>query len=309
LRFFELTEIFYEQIKKEKVFNLWCSAKNKSHAILILGDAIKCLAAAEVALAELMGAQFLGSDLKVKPHTNIDVIEEGTETITVDIIRNLKLSASKKACLLPYRICVINSADRMNVQAQNALLKLLEEPPTDTKFILTARNKNAFLKTLLSRLIKINLTPILPSECKQILIDKFEAEPKEAERLSNIFDGLFSEMLECLTKEDNMKLLELAERAEQDIERSDFYSLAVGLDNILNQEDFVQFLRYLKYILMYHFKFNKRANNIKKIVDVINATLEYLEKNANFGLAVSCFIVMLLQVKMRGDLGIGNFRS
>ena len=304
-----MTEIFYEQIKKEKVFNLWYNAKNKSHAVLILGDAIKCLAAAEVAVAELMGAQFLGSDLKVKPHTDIDVIEEGTETITVDIIRNLKLSASKKACLLPYRICVINSADRMNVQAQNALLKLLEEPPTDTKFILTARNKNAFLKTLLSRLIKINLTPILPFECKQILIDKFEAEPKEAERLSNIFDGLFSETLECLTKEDNMELLKLAEQAEQDIERRNFYSLAARLDNVLNQEDFTQFLRYLKYVLMYRFRFNKRTNNIKKIVDVINATLEYLEKNANFGLAVSCFIVMLLQVKMWGDLGIGNFRS
>ena len=106
-----------------------------------------------------------------------------------------------------------------------------------------------------------------------------------------------------------MELLKLAEQAEQDIERRNFYSLAARLDNVLNQEDFTQFLRYLKYVLMYRFRFNKRTNNIKKIVDVINATLEYLEKNANFGLAVSCFIVMLLQVKMWGDLGIGNFRS
>ena len=293
-----MTEVFYEQIKKEKVFNLWCSAKNKSHAILILGDAIKCLAAAEVALAELMGAQFLSYDLKMKPHTDIDIIEEGAETITVDMIRNLKLSTGKKACLLPYRICIINGADRMNIQAQNALLKLLEEPSTDTKFIFTARNKNAFLKTLLSRLIKINLAPISPFECKQIIIDRFKVEPKEAEKLSNIFDGLFSEAIECLTKEDNMNLLKLAEQVEKNIESSDFYSLAARLDNILNQEDFARFLCYFKCILMYKFKSNKKMDNINEIFDAINITLEHLEKNANFGLAVSYFIVLILQVKM-----------
>ncbi len=292
-----MTEVFYEQIKKEKMFNLWRNVINKSHAVLILGDAIKRLAAAEIALAELVGAQFLSSDFKIKPHTDIDIIEEGTGTITVDMIRNLKLSAGKKACLLPYRICVINSADRMNVQAQNALLKLLEEPLVDTKFIFTARNKNTFLKTLLSRLIKINLAPISPFECKKILIDRFKVEPKEAEELSNIFDGLFSEAIECLTKEDNMKLLKLAKHAELDIEMRNLYSLAARLDNILNQEDFTRFLHYLKCILMYRFKSNKKMDNINEIVDVINITLEHLERNANFGLSVSHFIVMLLRAK------------
>lgn len=292
-----MTEVFYEQIKKEKVFNLWRNVINKSHAVLILGDAIKRLAAAEIALAELVGTQFLSPDFKIKPHTDIDIIEEGTETITVDMIRNLKLSAGKKACLLPYRICVINSADRMNVQAQNALLKLLEEPLVDTKFIFTARNKNTFLKTLLSRLIKINLAPISPFECKQILIDRFRVEPKEAEELSNIFDGFFSEAIECLTKEDNMKLLKLAKHAELDIEMRNFYSLSARLDNILNQEDFTRFLHYLKCILMYRFKSNKKMDNINEIVDVINITLEHLERNANFGLSVSHFIVMLLRAK------------
>ena len=186
----------------------------------------------------------------------------------------------------------------MNIQAQNALLKLLEEPSTDTKFIFTARNKNAFLKTLLSRLIKINLAPISPFECKQIIIDRFKVEPKEAEKLSNIFDGLFSEAIECLTKEDNMNLLKLAEQVEKNIESSDFYSLAVGLDNILNQEDFARFLCYLKCILMYKFKSNKKIDNINEIFDAINITLEHLERNANFGLAVSYFIVLLLQAKM-----------
>ena len=296
MKVFKLTEVFYEQIKKEKVFNLWCNAKNKSHAVLILGDAIKCLAAAKIALAELVGTQFLSPDFNIKPHTDIDIIEEGTETITVDMVRALKLSAGKKACLLSYRICVINSADRMNIQAQNALLKLLEEPLVDTKFIFTARNRSAFLKTLLSRLIKINLAPISQFECKQILIDRFKVEPEEAEKLSNIFDGLFSEAIECLNKEENMELLKLAEQVNRNIETSDFYSLAVGVNNILNQEDFTKFLHYLKYILMHKFKSNRRRYNIKRIVDVINITLEYLERNANFGLAVSYFIIMLLRV-------------
>lgn len=51
---------------------------------------------------------------------------------------------------------IILAADKFNIEAQNALLKALEEPPNNIKFILVTRYKSAILRTILSRLIVVN---------------------------------------------------------------------------------------------------------------------------------------------------------
>lgn len=52
--------------------------------------------------------------------------------------------------------CVVIAGDSFNIQAQNALLKILEEPPSNIKFILITKSKNAILPTILSRMIVFN---------------------------------------------------------------------------------------------------------------------------------------------------------
>ena len=51
---------------------------------------------------------------------------------------------------------IILAADKFNIEAQNALLKVLEEPPNNVKFILVTKYKSAILPTILSRLILTN---------------------------------------------------------------------------------------------------------------------------------------------------------
>lgn len=52
--------------------------------------------------------------------------------------------------------CIVIAGDNFNIEAQNALLKVLEEPPNNIKFILVAKSKNAILPTILSRMIISN---------------------------------------------------------------------------------------------------------------------------------------------------------
>lgn len=59
----------------------------------------------------------------------------------------------------PHRLCVIVDAERMNVQAQNAFLRTLEEPPPRTLFLLLSEQPQQFLETILSRVIRLSLIP------------------------------------------------------------------------------------------------------------------------------------------------------
>lgn len=52
--------------------------------------------------------------------------------------------------------CIVIAGDNFNIEAQNALLKVLEEPPNNIKFILVAKSKNVILPTILSRMIISN---------------------------------------------------------------------------------------------------------------------------------------------------------
>lgn len=77
--------------------------------------------------------------------------EKNGGAIKIDQIRELQSSAYLTPQRSPYRVIVIEAADRMNVASSNALLKILEEPAKHTLFILVAQQLSTILPTILSR--------------------------------------------------------------------------------------------------------------------------------------------------------------
>ncbi|WP_133129794.1 DNA polymerase III subunit delta' C-terminal domain-containing protein [Legionella yabuuchiae] len=71
--------------------------------------------------------------------------------IKIDQIRSIQADVYQTPKRAKYRVVVIDSADRMNLAAANALLKVLEEPPSHTIFILIAEQINSIPATILSR--------------------------------------------------------------------------------------------------------------------------------------------------------------
>ncbi|SNZ06576.1 DNA polymerase-3 subunit delta' [Persephonella hydrogeniphila] len=101
---------------------------------------------------------------ELNPHPDILVISPDRE-IKIDQIRKitdfLKLKGKK--------VAIIEKAEKMNVEASNALLKTLEEPPENSMIILTTSNLNALLPTIISRCKKIRFKPLKKEEIQQIL--------------------------------------------------------------------------------------------------------------------------------------------
>ena len=72
----------------------------------------------------------------------------------------------------PYKIYLIDEAEKMTVQAQNALLKTIEEPPSYGVILLLTTNSEAFLPTILSRCVTLKLRPVKDSLIRSYLMEQ-----------------------------------------------------------------------------------------------------------------------------------------
>lgn len=121
------------------------------------------------------------ADEKSQPDI-IFVKPEKTMSIGVDDIRTQVVSdMGIKPYSSPYKIYIIDEADTMTQQAQNALLKTIEEPPEYGIIMLLANNAGRFLPTILSRCIKLSLRPIDTQLIRTYLREHYELENRDLE--------------------------------------------------------------------------------------------------------------------------------
>src|SRR3990167_5471409 len=90
---------------------------------------------------------------KVSP--DIFYVSPLKQSISIDEVRSLKKHIFQKPVHLPSKIIIFKEAHKLTTQAQNALLKILEEPPANVIIILEAQNKENLLPTVRSRLVLI----------------------------------------------------------------------------------------------------------------------------------------------------------
>lgn len=114
--------------------------------------------------------------------------EEKKKNITIAQIRDMGMQISTRSNEARYRMVLIQQADVMNVQAQNALLKLLEEPPEHTFFILTATALSGLLDTILSRCRKFRFTPMTGPALADHLVSRYQV-PQDRARLAAAVAG------------------------------------------------------------------------------------------------------------------------
>lgn len=90
--------------------------------------------------------------------------EKGRKTISVETVRNMRDSAYVLPNESDRKVYIIDPADTMQDYAQNALLKLLEEPPGYANFLLLCTSKASLLPTVLSRTAVFSLTPVVGAD-------------------------------------------------------------------------------------------------------------------------------------------------
>lgn len=138
-------------------------------------------------------------------HTEITYVEreKDKKTITVSAARNIRANAFINPVEGDYRVFIIAEADKLGEEAQNALLKILEEPPVFDRFILCAENASSLLSTIRSRSVRITL----PTPFEADMNDKELCQAQEIIRaLLNKDEAQFVFLLPKLEKDRNFAL-------------------------------------------------------------------------------------------------------
>lgn len=114
-----------------------------------------------------------------------------------DIIRKMSL----KSFEAPYKILIMWMPERLGADG-NRLLKLFEEPPPDTLFILVAESQGQILQTILSRLQLVKIPQLSKADIVQALQNRESVSPDRAEQVASISEGNYREALQHLQHAD-----------------------------------------------------------------------------------------------------------
>lgn len=118
------------------------------------------------------------------PHPDVIWVEHSGKKrgFSVDTVRKI----CKDAIVAPNdgdrKVYIFADCDNMDIRSQNTLLKLTEEPPAHVLLLFTAEHRNAFLVTMLSRMMPIAVRPCTPAECREALIMQHDCAPGNADR-------------------------------------------------------------------------------------------------------------------------------
>lgn len=134
-----------------------------------------------------------------------EVSFDSSINIKISTVRDIKKNLNYNYEDLPYRLILIEDAHKMSDEAQNALLKSLEEPPRGVIFILITENNNMLLPTIKSRCWEVPFSPLQDSELDTILENNFEVEYSIRKKIIPFAEGSIHKIYELLNLDfDNL---------------------------------------------------------------------------------------------------------
>ncbi len=244
--------------------------------------------------------------------------------ITAGESDNLSHKLSMKSSQGGYKVSLIWMPERMNGECANKLLKLIEEPPTHTLFIMVCEEPDKLLETIRSRVQRIDVRKIDTADIEQALVTRRGIDSDTAHRLARIANGNWLKAVEQLDADNEnemfldlfQSLMRLAyQRKIKDLKRWSETMAAFGREK---QKRFLSYLlRLIRENFMYNFaqpqltymtereeQFAKNfarfinEDNILQIYDLTNKAIRDIGQNANgkivfFDLALQMIVLLI----------------
>lgn len=165
-----------------------------------------------------------------------DIIYVGHEkpnTISVDDIRT---QVNNDIVIKPYgsryKVYIVDEAEKMNVQAQNALLKTIEEPPAYAVILLLTTNADAFLPTILSRCVTLNIKAVPDEQIKKFLMRRYQVPDYQADVCVAFAQGNVGKAIQLASSEDFNELKAATLQLMKRVKEIDLYEMTEAVRQI-----------------------------------------------------------------------------
>lgn len=162
-------------------------------------------------------------------HNHPDIIyltHEKPNTISVnDIRQQINGDVYVKPYSGKYKVYIVEDSNKMNIQAQNALLKTIEDPPEYVVIILLTQNAESFLPTIRSRCVSIKMKPVQTIQIIQYLIDVLEVPEATARMCASFSQGNVGKAAKLSASEDFNEMKDLAVQVLKRIKEMDLHEV------------------------------------------------------------------------------------
>jgi DNA polymerase-3 subunit delta' len=128
-------------------------------------------------------------------HRDVGMVVSPRRVLRVDQMRQIESEANFRPVEGQARVFLIDDADRLNDNSANALLKVLEEPPSTSHLILITSRPAMLLPTILSRCQMIRFSPLMPAEIEKYLLTQPDIDPRSAQVRARAAGGSISRAL------------------------------------------------------------------------------------------------------------------
>lgn len=228
-------------------------------------------------------------------------IEPDGNSVKIDQIRNMQKCILEKPIISSKKVYIINNAETMTKEAQNCLLKTLEEPQEYVVIILIVSDENSMLPTIKSRCTKIFFEKISDENLKTYIKEKI-GDVHFEESMIKLSEGSIGKCIEISKKHEILKKIE------------DFINNIENMDEVQiinassyfneNKEDINLILDYI-YILIFN-KTKEFSNKIKYIfaMEKVQNAKEKLSKSNNFDMTIDNMLIEIWR-----EINEKNYRS
>ena len=217
----------------------------------------------------------------------------------------------------PHKIYIIPDAEMMTVQAQNALLKTIEEPPEYAVIILLTSNIDALLPTIQSRCIRLDLKVVDDSLVKKYLMERLHVPDYQAEIDASFAQGSIGRAKDAATSEEFSAMTENALKILKYVNTMEVYELADEINSLSGEKqnigDYLDIFQFwFRDVLMFkatqevdNLVFKQEINyikeqasqrsyeNLEKILEALEKTKVRLRANVNFELALELLFLTI----------------
>ncbi len=254
-----------------------------------------------------------------KNHPDIIRVTHEKASIGVDDIRiQINSDIQVKPYSSPYKVYIIDEAEKLTEAAQNALLKTIEEPPGYAVIILLTNNLNALLPTILSRCITLKLKAADKEDIKQFLMSEYRIPDYQAELSAVFAQGNVGKAVSFASSDDFIELKNDMLHLLKYIDEMELYEIIDGLKRISEKKNRINdyldlMLIWYRDVLMYkvtrdlnlltykdeYLDISRQANTksyegIEKIIAAIEKAKVRLNANVNFDITIE---LMLFTIK------------
>ena len=221
---------------------------------------------------------------------DFQLINSENDKIKIEQIREMQRKIAEKPIISHHKVYIIDNADRMTPEAQNCLLKTLEEPPEYIVIILICSNENNLLSTIKSRCTRLHFDKIENSEILDY-INKNEPDKKISPNIIEFAQGSIGKALKL---SENLEMYENVEKLIEQMKSKDLIDIMKSAEQLYKSKEEIDFI--LEFINVILLKFGKQEHKYVKCIDIVENTKKRIKANSNYDMCIDNLIFNMWEI-------------